>query len=475
MISDIRTYEDRTKFQADICIIGCGAASIAMARILAGSSLKILILESGGASVERATQGLYAGTTSGLSYFDLDESRYRMIGGSTHRWGARAARFKETDFAERCWLDFDGWPIKREDLKPYYAEVPEFLNVHKSFEDERIPWELFSVSPPKINADDLEFSDFQFGKKLLLGNVYADMLKTAPNIEVLTHATVTRIAANDAGNHISQLDVQTLNGMKFTVTANTYVLACGGIENARLLLLSDDVIPAGLCNSKDHVGRYFMEHPTASAGIVHASKPQALHDIFSPGLIGGRLVETALAPTAAMMEREGILNVCAITRLNVAEDATQALREIIWNMRHRKVPLSLSWYRTNRWLKERLTAIARNPFSIVGNLVRHMMGRPKRFKIESMQLELRSEQAPNPDSRVTLGTETDAFGQRRAHLHWDLLELDWHTMVVMAETVDKELQRLGLGKLETADWLKGTEPRWPNDLVGGHHHMGQRG
>ena len=163
--------------------------------------------------------------------------------------------------------------------------------------------------------------------------------------------------------------------------------------------------------------------------------------------------------------------VCS-TRLKVGADATQALREIVWNMRHRRLPLDLDWYQKNRWLMQRLGAIARNPMSIISNLVRHKMGKPKRFRIKDMYLELRTEQMPNPQSRVTLGDKRDALGQPLPHLHWALTGQDKHTMQQMAGLVDNELRRLGLGRVNIADWLKSDDLTFDPEMVGGHHHMG---
>lgn len=472
MITDLRTLSDSTTFTADIAIIGAGAAGIAMARRLAGKKLKVLVLESGGYGLDTEVQDLHAGTASGIPYFPLDESRYRMLGGSTYRWGSRSAPFQEVDMGARPWLGLPQWPITLESLQDWYDHVPELLRLIAPFENESVPWSRFSVTPHRFDDSLLAYHGFQFGKNLLFGEVYAQELKVAENIEVLLGATVTGIRTTGGADHVQRLDLSTLEKRTHTVTARRYVLATGGIENARLLLLSDDVNPAGVGNEHDHVGRYFMEHPTASAGIVHAADPQKLHDVFSPGLLQGRLVEVCLTPTRSLMEREGILNANAATRLDVGEDPTQALREILWNMRSRKIPLDLGWYRKNAWLRQRLRTILRKPWAIPANALRHAMGRPKRFSIQSVRLELRGEQMPNPESRVTLGHARDALGQRRAHLNWDLTETDWRTMKVMAQTMDTELQRLGLGRLEPASWVAGDASAWPADLVGGHHHMG---
>ncbi|MBF9033171.1 NAD(P)-binding protein [Rhodobacterales bacterium HKCCE2091] len=472
MITDLRSLPEGEQFDADIAIIGAGAAGMTMARRLSGTRLKVLVLESGGNGLDTAVQDLHAGSQSGLPYFPLHESRYRMLGGSTYRWGSRSAPFQPVDLGPRPWLGLDGWPIDRATLDPHYARVPELLRLISPFDNEDVPWDRFAVTPHGFDDALLRYHGFQFGKNLLFGEVFGNELKAAENVTVLLNATVTGIRATERGDHVDRLDLSTLDGRRHVATARRYVLATGGIENARLLLLSDDVSPAGLGNGHDHVGRYFMEHPTASAGTVASPDPQALHDVFSPGLLSGRLVEVCLTPSRALMEQRAILNANAATRLDVGEDPTQALREILWNMRSRRIPMNLGWYRRNAWLGQRVRTILRRPWSIPANAIRHALGRPKRFSIRSVRLELRGEQMPNPDSRVTLGPERDALGQRRAHLHWALGETDWRTMKVMAETVDAELQRLGLGRLDPAPWIAGDAPAWPDDLVGGHHHMG---
>lgn len=472
MIEDLRTFEDGREFSSDIVVIGAGAAGIVLAKSLAEQGASVALVESGGLDLELETQRLAVGGQSGQTYFPLDECRYRMFGGSTYRWGARSAPFPEFDMIDRDWLGIAGWPISRDSLQPYYDRVPGLLDLHTPFSYEPVDFTGFSVQPPDFDAHRLRMTGFQFGKNLLFGSVFRDEIARSEDIRVLLHANVTQLGATERADKVTHLDLRTLDGKSFKMRGGVVVLAAGGIENPRLLLMSNQVQKEGLANGSDCVGRYFMEHPTVSAGVVEAENPQKLHDVFSPGLVRGRLVETCLAPTAEEMREQGMLHINASTRINVAQDPTQALREIIWNVKHRKVPLSLSWYRENKWLAERLAAVTRDPFSIIGNLVRHARGKPKRFKIESMRLELRGEQAPNPDSRVTLANELDRFGQPRAHLHWALTELDWRSMRGMAQLIDKEFRRLGVGRVRLADWLTGAAPAWPSDLVGGHHHMG---
>jgi choline dehydrogenase-like flavoprotein len=472
VIIDLRTPPAGTLLESDVCIVGGGAAAIAMAMQLAGKRLKVCILESGGLGLEKQSQELAAGTLSGVPYFDLKETSFRLLGGNTFRWGARTSPLKEIDFARRSWVPRSGWPLRRADLDPYYDRVFDLVGLHRPFAYEGDVWRPFGVTPPAFDPGLLQYCAFQFGKNVLLGEVYRSRLEQAANVSVFLHATALGIRCNAQGSAVEGIDVGTLAGQRFVARSRDYVLACGGIENPRLLLASNGVRPAGLGNEHDLVGRHFMEHPTVAAGTIAAKNWQRLHDYFSPGLVSGRLVETGVALAPALQESRQCLNAIARTNLVVTEDSTQALREIIWNLRHRRMPHQLKWYSDNKWLSQRLGAIARDPFGIVANTALHAMGKPKRFKVDSVFLEIRTEQEPNPDSRVSLSDTTDAFGQRRAHVHWAMTACDKHTMRVAAQTFGDELARLDLGTLTIAEWLRSGETVFPADMVGGHHHMG---
>src|SRR3546814_19760436 len=76
-------------------------------------------------------------------------------------------------------------------------------------------------------------------------------------------------------------------------------------------------------------------------------------------------------------------------------------------------------------------------------------------------LLVRGEQAPNPDSTVTLTGETDATGMPRVALDWRLSDIDIRSVSVLVDALGHELQRLGLGTVEKANWME--EGQWKAD------------
>jgi choline dehydrogenase-like flavoprotein len=95
-----------------------------------------------------------------------------------------------------------------------------------------------------------------------------------------------------------------------------------------------------------------------------------------------------------------------------------------------------------------------------------------------LALLIRAEQAPNPDSRVMLAKERDALGMPKVRLDWRLSELDIHSVERLVAALGTEAERLGLGRVEPADWLSEPGRRWRTDplvsahAIAGYHHMG---
>ena len=115
---------------------------------------------------------------------------------------------------------------------------------------------------------------YQFSPPTRFARTYGGVLEKAEDVRVVMHANVTDIRLESGGARVSSLKCQTLTGTTFHVHANRYVLALGGIENARVLLASRSQQSAGVANGHDVVGRYFMEHPHYydSVGLVRPTK-----------------------------------------------------------------------------------------------------------------------------------------------------------------------------------------------------------
>jgi choline dehydrogenase-like flavoprotein len=472
MLVDLRRDPDAADGFRDVCIIGAGAAGITLAERLAAMGRSVCLLESGGLDFEHATQDLYRGSNLGMPYYDLDQSRLRFFGGTVAIWGGRCALLDPIDFEQRDWVPYSGWPIARSDLDPYYRRAHTQLELGK-FNYEGDIWAELGVENPGFNSGELEAVLWRFDE--------SNERFTAPHrralldsefVRVLLHANAVRVQADAEGRAVDHVVVQPLGGEQRSVRARHYILACGAIENCRLLLASNDVEPAGIGNNRDQVGRFFMEHPSGRIGKVETLRPYELWASFQKRFMReGPPLAPALRLGDDAQRDYRALN--SIVTFKLQRDPSRGVaigNRIYQNLKH-----SIAPSRSGRALNHAYRAIR-------GWIHREVRNSVERLRAQAGMTQLyliaRGEQAPNPASRVLLSSQRDAFGNPCADLDWQLSEIDKHTVRVFAETFDRELRRLGKGSVILSEWLHDSTPEWPVDpTVGNHplahyHHLG---
>jgi choline dehydrogenase-like flavoprotein len=443
-----------------VCVIGAGAAGITLTRRLLAAGRTVVLLESGGLDYEAPVAALNSGESIGEDYYELEDSRLRFFGGTTAIWGGRCAELDPIDLEKRDYVPHSGWPIAYAELEQWYREARPLFGLPAEkpspdvFRRAGVPLPRFEELETPLWTFDRRFNRFAWES-------CAD-LDADPKCQIVTHATVTRIVQVDRG--IGRVEARALGSGRLTVTAKEFVLAAGGIENPRLLLESD------IGNGHDQVGRYFMEHPHARGGrVVKGAAWQLLKAFGRRHRMGGQDLAALIAPSEALQRREGILN----TSLTVVARQPQGRRQFAGMKAYSGLKHSMAPTKRGRalWMVTKKAA---------GWAQRHVdPARPWLLhKAGSLDVALlvRAEQAPNPNSRVTLSGDTDATGVSRVALDWRLSEIDIRSVSVLVETLGKELQRLGMGRVEPAEWLSSgawqTDPLISSHPIGGYHHMG---
>ena len=108
MLTDLENATEDMVLDAEVCIVGAGAAGVALARDLMHAGRDICLLESGGMDYEEDTQSLFDGENIGMEYYDLDHARLRFFGGTTNIWGGRNITLDRIDFEKRDWVPHSG-------------------------------------------------------------------------------------------------------------------------------------------------------------------------------------------------------------------------------------------------------------------------------------------------------------------------------------------------------------------------------
>lgn len=448
---DARELKDNSTIRGDICIVGAGAAGISMALDWIGTSHKVILLEGGGFEYDEEVQDLYDGETTGQTYYPLKSSRLHYFGGTTGHWGGLCSPFDGIDFKKREWVPNSGWPLSKKDLDPYYARAHEKLNLGPhEYAVEHWQEQMSNMKPLPLDYDIFRNKIWQFSDARY-GDLYRDKITGANNIELYTYANVVNISANESVSAVNEVEVKNHEGKTHTVEADHFILACGAIQNARLLLASNSQAPNGLGNDHDLVGRYFMEHIEIYPSELWLFEPfnSALYDQYEDGLEDPA---AELGFTEVVQEEEKILNgTVALVPLDFGQHEKPAMET--WKDEDpRKAAENMfgNWKEAFQKAEEAEGAVTR-----------------------AYELKTRIEQSPNPDSRVTVGPETDALGVPRTNLHWDLTELDWRSIRKMHELIAHQVGKAGIGRVRFRDFIRDpNEIRWPEGTSGGWHHMG---
>jgi choline dehydrogenase-like flavoprotein len=453
---------------ADVAIIGSGAAGQAAARRLLARGLSVALIESGGADHDEASADLNRGEVVGQTYHPLEQSRLRFFGGTTAIWGGRCAEFDRIDFERRDWVPHSGWPFGADEIRSYLAEAREVLGVDR-VDSQRMP------RPPllqRLSSEELDVRWWSFDPKFDRFTIAkANDLDNDPRCTLLLHATVREILLAWDAASVERLDVRTPGGRSIDVRARHYLLAAGGIENARILLASNSVATHGVGNAYDLVGRYFMEHPHARGGRIVGKADWRWLSAFAKRRVNGVEVSPALTPAEALQAREGLLNSALTIAVRQPEGGSHPLAKRAYlHVKHRTAPTRLG-----RSMWKATKQVVRGYTGLTGPFHPWLM---KRLAGLDLALVVRAEQAPNADSRVRLNGKKDAVGMPRVTLDWRLSATDVDSVGGLVAALGRESRRLGLGAVEASGWLADPDKRWVSDElisahpIGGFHHMG---
>ena len=454
---DTRELVNGTTIEGDICIIGAGAAGLSMALEFDHSPTRVILLEGGGFEYDAKVQDLYRGSVTGQPYYPLSASRLHAFGGTTALWGGQCSPLDPIDFINRDWVENSGWPIQHSDLHDYYVKAHQALGLgpynYRVTDWQKTDPDLTELVPPN---DSIQSKLWRFvpPAQLNFNEKVRSSLEKSKNISLYTYANATKVAVDETASRVTGISVSNHAGNQHTVRAKHYVLCCCGIQNARLLLASNDRASAGLGNDHDLVGRYFMEHVEIKAAELWLNKPNPLK------LYHYRYAETAaraeLAITEKKQQEHAILNgTASLMPLNFAREIQPMIK--IWSDED------------PRQCRERLIIDREDSEDRAKKINRAQ----RHLEHKAYELFIRLEQSPNPNSRVELDTQRDALGMPRAKLHWELSNLEKHSVRNICQLIARQVGMAEVGRIKLLEYLWDENDRtWPSFTGAGWHHIG---
>ncbi|HUE65472.1 MAG TPA: GMC oxidoreductase, partial [Rhizomicrobium sp.] len=344
------------------------------------------------------------------------------------------------DFEARDWLAHSGWPFQRAEIEPYFQRAQALC--------EAGPWiydkgdRAVSAALMQLGPGGLYTSWFQFSKTrdsvlpTYFGHRYEQDLRAARNVTPYTQANVTGIRVSANGQSVERLDMATLNAAggpdkRFSVKPRMVVLAAGAMENARLLLASNDVTRPGIGNQNDLVGRFFADHPiprgVATLVVFGGALPACYGTTVT--LDNGAIMRAVISPTASFCRTSQVMGSLTTVDTPVELDDTGRAAVIT-------------------------TALALGVEA--SSAKAYLLGC-------GMELQ------PDPDRRLTLTGEKDALGVPRLKLDMRISDSDFTLYRKTLTELGRQLlaSRVGMLRINYDH-----REQWLNAMDWGNHHLG---
>ena len=224
-----------------VLIVGSGPAAISAALELEKRNINTLLIEAGEENYNHDSQQNYKGEIIGDNISDLTHSRLRQFGGTSGHWGGWSKPLQN--------YDFYNWNIDSSDLEGYSESACKVLDIKNNFRNSKLD--------DYFDQIEFQYSKVRFAKK------YKNYIKNSNTINLILNTQVTHFEGN---NNFTKNVVCQSNGKKYKIQSKYFILACGGVENSRIMLWTREK-NNNLINSNLPIGKYWMCHPWFLGGV----------------------------------------------------------------------------------------------------------------------------------------------------------------------------------------------------------------
>lgn len=430
--------ERATREVPDVCVVGGGPAGLTTAQTLGAAGRRVVLIESGGFGSSVDAQELNDGDEDGVAYAGLRHTRHRQMGGTANTWNVVVGDAPGAKYVPLSARDVADWPIGWDELGRFYLEAQQLCGLGPfAYDADR--WATPATLPFELDGTGVRSGVYQFGRAQRFTHDLVDELRTMESVAILTPATVVELVLGLGAESVRGVRAVDGNGRLVEVEARTVVLACGAVENARLLLLGG----LGGGEGSEWLGRCFMEHARDFSPVL---VPRSRELFARAGFYDARtsaegfVVGGHLALTDEALDAYGLPN-AAMTlvprphgrwRRRLMAHAPGALRRAMGM----PPPGRYGWSR------------ARSPAKV----------------FDRFQVILNLEQRPCPRNRIELSTRRDRFGNPLPRLLLEWTEAEQAGLEQLRWLLREWFHVAKLGDLVTV------EGRRPN--LNAHHHAG---
>lgn len=462
---DLNSVPPGHTFQSHVCIIGAGIAGLVLANQLRDTGLTLHILEAGGLEIDEKSQELYRAKMVGHPHGGTFDGRFRVLGGSSTRWGGQLLPYTEDVFAPPAGLELPSWPISGPDLAAYYEKLQTLLGAGDHPFTTDLLREFRQREPFSTGDVRLRYSKWlPFNRRNLACSLGRACLE-CPSTTVFLNAAATCLDLSDTHRLLRSVCVKNAFGQSFIYEAEVFVLCAGTIECPRLLLASRTAGMQSVGNDHDQVGRYFHDHLSVEAAILPAETRANVLEHFTPRFANGTLYTPKLEASAHLRSEKQLLSVMAHFPIEEPADSGIArLRDALRQLQGS--PLA----HTNGRTLLRLPAT----FLHAGRLFFDTKFRRKRTVSSKARITLHidTEQRPQAESRIRLSNDRDALGMPRAEIDWRVSDDERSTVASYAHVLSNLFKKQSWGDLQWHPELFENDRSWLRFTKDTYHMMG---
>ena len=445
----------------DLCIVGSGPCGMALALEAERLGQEVLLLESGAQSVDPALSDASRSIIENpKTHATMDVAVCRALGGTSWMWGGRCVAYDDIDWVKRNFVPEAQWPIGHVELRPWYKAAAEFLLCG----NDRFEMPMGRTLTGGLTLNFVE----RWAHETRTILEYRERMSQSEKIRISLKSTVTGLNLSADGTRVESLAVATAAGPS-TVKARRIVLTLGGVETTRLLLNVQQHWPQQFGGLDGPLGRYYMGHISGKIADVLFNDPNAANDL-----------DFKLDGSGAYYRRRFMLTKEAQLQHKVLNTSFWPDNPPFYDPGHKSgvlssVFLALAFPPTGRRLLPeaiRLAHTGPKPYPLAAHLKNAVLGAPRgamdiyrilrdRFLTKPKKpgflvanpggryaLHYHAEQVPNPESRISLGNETDAYGVARARIDLRYSDQDVQSVIDSHRLLDEALRANGIGRLE---------------------------
>lgn len=254
---------------AEICIVGTGPVGMALALEFERLDRTVLVIEAG-AEAPADSDASSAEIVNPSRHATMDLAVCRSLGGTSWKWGGRCVAYDDVDWVSRDFVTDAGWPLSLAELMPWYQRAADYMLCGSG---------EFNLPYRRQLSDGLTVDTVErWSREPCLIKVHHDRLVSSKKIALCLNSTLTGLEIDQDGRRVESITLATPNG-PCSLRVRHVILAMGGVESTRFLLLVQQMYPGLLGGVDGPLGRYYMGHISGKIADIQFENAAAASDL----------------------------------------------------------------------------------------------------------------------------------------------------------------------------------------------------